>query len=301
MNTIDRREFIGTAIIPLLASFGGNRKNKLKLAFNTLACPNWNLKTAILNASKMGYHGIEIRGIAGDLNLTDAPELKPGQLPEIIKICREENVKIINLNASAVLHEYEPIKRQKNLDEARAYIELAQKLDCPYVRMFPDKFPPEKSREFGLETMRENYGKALEFCKGTRVSILLDAHGDLVQSDDILSILNFFPDNHSGTIWDFFNMHLKTGESAKDMVEKLYKYIRIVQIKDGRFLPNQKYEYTLTGMGEVNITENLKQVLARGYKGFVSFEWEKRWHPELPDPEIALPDFVRKINKIVKS
>jgi predicted xylose isomerase-like sugar epimerase len=54
-------------------------------------------------------------------------------------------------------------------------------------------------------------------------------------------------------------------------------------------------------MGEVNITENLKQVLARGYKGFVSFEWEKRWHPELPDPEIALPDFVTKIKKIVKS
>lgn len=96
-------------------------------------------------------------------------------------------------------------------------------------------------------------------------------------------------------------MHLKTGESAKDMIEKLYKYIRIVQIKDGRFLPDQKYEYTLTGMGEVNITENIKQVLARGYKGFVSFEWEKRWLPDLPDPEIALPDFVRKINKMVKS
>jgi hypothetical protein len=29
----------------------------------------------------------------------------------------------------------------------------------------------------------------------------------------------------------------------------------------------------------------------------VSFEWEKRWHPELPDPEVALPHFMEEIRK----
>jgi sugar phosphate isomerase/epimerase len=28
-----------------------------------------------------------------------------------------------------------------------------------------------------------------------------------------------------------------------------------------------------------------------GYDGYVSFEWEKHWRPEIEDPEIALPDF----------
>jgi glucosamine-6-phosphate deaminase len=44
---------------------------------------------------------------------------------------------------------------------------------------------------------------------------------------------------------------------------------------------------------------------ARGFSGlsrarlaaagdrWVSFEWEKRWHPEIEDPEVALPDFLR--------
>ncbi len=247
----------------------------------------------------MGYQGIEIRGIAGDINLTEAPELKPGQIPEIIKLCREENVKIFNLNASAVLHEFETEKRQKNLDEAKAYIEIAEKLNCPYVRMFPDKFPEGKTKEFGIDTMRENYGKALSLCNGSKVSVLLDAHGDLLKSDDLLSILKSFPSLHSGTIWDYFNMHLKTAESAPEMVEKLFDYIRIVQIKDGRFLQNQQFEYTLTGEGEVNIAQNLDLVLSRGFKGFVSFEWEKRWHPELAEPEIALPHFMKKIKPLL--
>jgi len=29
------------------------------------------------------------------------------------------------------------------------------------------------------------------------------------------------------------------------------------------------------------------------YQGFVSFEWEKKWHPEIPDATVALPHFAR--------
>ena len=28
------------------------------------------------------------------------------------------------------------------------------------------------------------------------------------------------------------------------------------------------------------------------YDGYVSFEWEKYWHPEIEEPEVALPDFI---------
>ena len=32
---------------------------------------------------------------------------------------------------------------------------------------------------------------------------------------------------------------------------------------------------------------------ANGYTGWLQFEHEKRWHPELPQPEEAFPAFVR--------
>ncbi len=45
----------------------------------------------------------------------------------------------------------------------------------------------------------------------------------------------------------------------------------------------------LLGKGEVPVREMLELLDAGGYEGWVSVEWEKRWHPEIEDPAIALP------------
>jgi hypothetical protein len=31
------------------------------------------------------------------------------------------------------------------------------------------------------------------------------------------------------------------------------------------------------------------------YKGYYSFEWEKKWHPEIQEPDIAFPHFAKEI------
>lgn len=35
-----------------------------------------------------------------------------------------------------------------------------------------------------------------------------------------------------------------------------------------------------------------------GYDGWLSFEWEKRWHSELEEPEVAFPAFVRTLREL---
>jgi hypothetical protein len=30
-----------------------------------------------------------------------------------------------------------------------------------------------------------------------------------------------------------------------------------------------------------------------GYKGYYSFEWEKLWHPELEEPDLAIADYAQ--------
>jgi sugar phosphate isomerase/epimerase len=171
-------------------------------------------------------------------------------------------------------------------------------LECPFVSVFSDKFLNEKSKEFALDTIKSNYETLIDYCKGSKVKVLLDAHDDWVWSEDPLKIMQGFDKKHTGLIWDFFNMHLITKESPQKMYETLKNYIEIVQIKDGFFKPNNTYEYTLTGKGEVPIAEILSIIESEKYKGFISFEWEKRWHPELPNPEIALPHFVNYIKSI---
>jgi glucosamine-6-phosphate deaminase len=49
----------------------------------------------------------------------------------------------------------------------------------------------------------------------------------------------------------------------------------------------------LPGEGDVPAARVLLWLLSSGYDGWVSFEWEKRWHPEIAGAEVALPHFVR--------
>ena len=258
---MNRKKFLQTSLGILIGSQAFSKpKNKRKLCFNTLACPDWSLKEVFENAQKYGYKALEIRGIKGDVDILNSPEFAPTRITDIRKMSEDFGVKILNLNSSVVLHEYEPDKRSKNLDTAKRYIDLAQQLDCPFVRVFPDKFPKEKSKEFALDTIKSNYETLIDYCKGTKVKVLLDAHGDLVWSEDLLKMMQGLDKKHVGIIWDFFNMHLITKESPQKMYETLKSYIEIVQIKDGFFKPNNTYEYSLTGKGEVPINEILRTI-----------------------------------------
>jgi sugar phosphate isomerase/epimerase len=45
----------------------------------------------------------------------------------------------------------------------------------------------------------------------------------------------------------------------------------------------------LLGEGEIPVRQQLEVLRRVGYGGYISFEWEKKWHPELPEAEVALP------------
>jgi hypothetical protein len=41
----------------------------------------------------------------------------------------------------------------------------------------------------------------------------------------------------------------------------------------------------------------LALLIEGGYEGYATLEWEKRWHPDLPEPEEAFPRYVRKMRE----
>ena len=54
----------------------------------------------------------------------------------------------------------------------------------------------------------------------------------------------------------------------------------------------------LAGRGRVPLAEALAAIETLEFDGYVSFEWEKYWHPEIEEPEVALPDFMSAIRKL---
>jgi sugar phosphate isomerase/epimerase len=298
MKLQTRRAFLETsagliALAALNPLFKENKKTE-KLAFSTLGCPDWSLKQIVDCSVENGYKGFEIRGLAGEMDLPKCAEFNKTNLPASLRLIKDNDIKIINLGSSANLHFAQEEKRKSNLDDAKRFIDLAEQLECPFVRVFPDDLPPDQSVEQTLDLIISGLITLGEYAKGSNVNILLESHGKVVYKDMLLKIMAGANHPKVGLIWDFFNMWVVTKESPKEVFDTLGKYIKHVHIKDAN-LVDGKPAYCLIGQGVAPLREAMDSLKRANYKGYYSFEWEKKWHPEIQDPEIALPHFAKEI------
>ncbi|MEP7229940.1 MAG: sugar phosphate isomerase/epimerase family protein [Ginsengibacter sp.] len=295
MYHFTRRKFLKSSSILLAASFAvpnfDTKKDKLLLAFSTLGCPDWDLKKITDFAVQHNYKGIELRGLQREMDLTKAKEFNsPENIKNTLGIMQDKNLRFVDLGSSCTLHFSEPEERKKNLDEGKRFIDLAQKINCPYVRVFPNKIPEGQEKTQTLDLIAKGLQELSDYAKGGTVSVLMETHGDVVKSDDILYVMKSAANDHAGLVWDITNMWSITKEPPEEVFPKLKKYIRHTHIKDLK-LVDGKEQYAFLGKGDVPIFAAIDLLMKGGYNGYYSFEWEKLWHPEIAEPEIALADY----------
>ncbi|MEO8762725.1 MAG: sugar phosphate isomerase/epimerase family protein [Ginsengibacter sp.] len=298
-----RRHFIKTAGLAGIAiattSFDFN-KYEPKLSFSTLGCPDWNFDAILNFAANNGYNGIELRGILRQLDLPKCPEFNSKEnILATRKLINGKKLKISDLGASTGLHYADPTERKKNLDEAKSFIDLAQQLNCPYIRVFPNNFPKDQERSQTIDLIVKGLLELGAFAKDHGVTVLMETHGDLVLSDDIDKIMQAAAHPNVGLVWDIINMWSVSKEPPAQVYAKLKKYIHHTHIKDLKFVDG-KEKYVLMGKGETPIFDAIDILAKNGYPGFYSFEWEKLWHPEIDEPEVAIAAYSKVMKEHFK-
>ncbi len=297
---MNRRTFLGLAPLSLLAFRSENLlKASRQLSFSTLGCPDWDMAAIISNANRWRYSAVEFRGLGKEIDLLKCPEFTGEGIALTARRFKEAGLKIINLGSSANLHFHEAGKRTSELDHAKRYIELAEKLDCPYIRVFPNNLPKEHPKEATLEKIASGMNELCTFAGNSGVTVLLETHGEVVYSQDLLWIMQNTTDKNKGLIWDFFNMYVVTRESPQLMYDTLKKYIRHVHLKDGHIGEDGKFRYLAAGTGNGPIGEAVAILKKNRFKGFYSFEWEKRWHPSIENPEVVFPLYTDYMNRLL--
>lgn len=293
---MNRRQFLLATAGSFAAAQSFAKKSKLKLAFSTLGCPDWSYQQIIENAAKWDYSAIELRGLGKEIDLLKCPEFST-QTKETLQRTKDKGLKIINLGSSANLHIHEAAKRTEQLDHAKRYIDLAAQLECPYIRVFPNNLPKEYTKEATLEKIASGLVELTDYAKNIPVKILLETHGDVVRTDDLVWIMKQVDTRKVRLIWDYFNMFVVTKQPPKEMYAALKPYIEHVHMKDGVIGADGKFNYVYAGEGNGPINEALAILRKDNYSGYYSFEWEKRWHPEIADPELAFPKYVEYMKK----
>lgn len=304
MRTITRRSFIQCsggllAFTAVDKSYFFRTKDPL-MSFSTLGCPDWTLDQILEFASSHQFRGVEIRGIQRELDLSKSQHFSSDEnIRATIRKFSDKGLKIINLGATSAMHHPKGEDRDKALDEARRFISIAEKCKCPYIRVFPNNFPPGQEKEATVHYMAENLSELGNFAKGSGVKVLMETHGDLVKSNEIAKVMNMTDNKNVGLVWDISNMWTVTREPVADVYRNIHKWICHTHIKDMDEV-NGKEHYALMGQGKVPIFEAIDILAKDGFKGYYSFEWEKLWHPEIAEPEVAIAQYAEVMKEHFK-
>ena len=278
----------------LVASF--KKQSRLPISFSTLGCPKWDWKTILDQASLLGYAAIELRGIQGELDLTKCLEFSGLRLKETLKDLEALDLRISDLGSSAHLHEFEPARRATQLEEAKRFIDLAYRLKVPYVRVFGDKFTEGQSREATIGRVIEGLRELGEYAKSSQVKVILESHGDFVDSSTLIEIMKRTALPNVALLWDAYHTVVEGKEHPATTFKRLGQYVCHTHLKDSRLMGKEE-QYVLTGTGTVPVRQIVHILAADGYQGYYGFEWEKLWHPDIEEPEVAIPHFAKVIRE----
>jgi sugar phosphate isomerase/epimerase len=301
-ESLNRRDFLRkTAGIALAPAFLQARPAgaRYPIAFSTLGCPAWSWKTGLEQANRLGYMALELRGIAGEMDLTKVPELAGTRQADAMRDLAALGIVISDLGASAVMHET-GAAREKAFDEGRRFIDLAHALRVPYVRMFGDKIPAGEDRAVAIARVVDGFREMSAYASKAGVTILMESHGDFTHSDDIRRVYEGVGSQSFAILWDAHHTFAAGHEAPAATWAALGAWVRHTHLKDSRPQGADR-RYVLTGAGDVPVKTQVEVLAKNGYKGYYCFEWEKKWHPEIEDPEVAFPHYAKTMTTYLEA
>ena len=272
-----------------------SRRQNMKLAFSTLGCPDWELREIVAAAREWGYNGVELRAVGGSLDLLSRAEFAPAQLATTRAYFQD--LEICCVDTSCTFHSPDASERADHVNIALAHAEMAAKLGAPLIRVFPDKIQPgaerEETRDWIAAGLREIADRMPD-----DVNVGLETHGDFARAEYASEIVALASHPHVKLIWDVANS-VAAGDEIRTAARIVKPYLAHIHLRDAKPVTGSEHWLpVLAGTGRVSFAEAVAAIKDLNYDCFVSFEWEKYWHPEIEAPEVALPDFSSAIRKL---
>jgi sugar phosphate isomerase/epimerase len=174
---------------------------------------------------------------------------------------------------------------------AVALMELGRDLGCPLQRVFigtpKEPFDPDEA----LASTAANLKGAARYAEDIGIKIAIETHDAWLTGPRMKRLVEEVNSPNVGVCFDVGNSY-HFGHPLEETFAAIKPYIWHVHFKDS-LGPGSRNRLPLIGRGEVDLYGAAQLLEASGYSGYYSCEWEKKWHPELEEPEIAFPDYIK--------
>ncbi|HEV8370320.1 MAG TPA: TIM barrel protein, partial [Pyrinomonadaceae bacterium] len=150
----------------------------------------------------------------------------------------------------------------------------------------------EETRDHIAESLRQIAERMPE-----QVRVGLETHGDFARAEAAAEIVGLAAHKNVCLIWDVANS-VAAGDEINNAARIVKPFLAHVHLRDARPVEGSEHWLpVLAGRGKVSFAEAIEAL--EKYERSISFEWEKYWHPEIEEPEIALPDFMNAVKRVM--
>jgi sugar phosphate isomerase/epimerase len=254
----------------------------MRLSYSNLACPEWSFEQTVEAVGTYGFDGLEIRLFDGEVV---TPSLDDSSRRRAEVALRDGEVEVPALDTSLQVASGD---RQGFLSGLEVLSEVAEQWGAPLIRLFGGKLPPEPAaRSEALKRAGDLLAEAATLAGRHGVRLAVETHDDFSSAHTVAEVLSY-AGGSAGAVYDSHHPH-RMGESPAEVIEAFGPLMWHVQVKDARRLRgDDQWQLVPLGEGEVPVKELVGLLPGAGYDGWVSLEFEKKWHPELAPPEESL-------------
>lgn len=277
----------------------------MKLAAHTMATPELTLIEAIELFADLGLDGIEItyqEDYKCGLYITaSARERK-----EILDACQARNLEVCCVTPYFwELNSPDEAMRRSQIDGFKGSIVLASDLNCKVVRGLAGGEVSPQNRAQSLDLLVTSLQELGEFAgeRGVRIAIENHRVTMAITAAQTMEVIDAVGLDSVGVLYDQANVTQWQGEDYEEALDLQWERLVHVHLKDIKFVEGKEKEgkryATLPGEGIIPCREIVAALQSRGYEGYVSFEYERRFHPdELPEARVGIKaciDLVRSV------
>ncbi len=261
----------------------------MKLSCTTLGCPAWDIARIVEAAVASRYDAIDFRGYLDCVEVVDSPHFRGGSLREIAARVRDAGLVVSCLGSGARMSAKDASSRAAELETMRRYADLCDALGCRQVRIFGGS---SEGLADPVANAAETLVAAAGIARDAGIEFVVETHDAWTDTARLRAAFDAAgrPEGVA-LLWDVHHPWATRGEAPAESARNLSPYLRNTHWKDSRPAPEGGRRLCLPGEGDVPLRDAFAALRAVGYDGWYTLEWEKRWHPEIEEPEVAFPAF----------
>jgi sugar phosphate isomerase/epimerase len=260
----------------------------MKIAFTTLGCPDWDVSTIIQRATEYGYDGVDFRVYRWSVDLAAFPEFGV-DAKETARRFGDAGLEVPCFSTSVNLRGN---PAAENLRQVQWYAQLCTVFGARQLRVFGGGTPAPRRQ--AIDELVSAIKPLLKVTRDHNVVLLLETHDQWTESARIREVMEQVASPSLGVLWDVHHPWRESHESLDYTWDTIGRWVANTHWKDA----DANNKLTLVGEGVLPLAAWHGLLKRNGYQGFCTLEWEKHWHKELADPEIALPCFSRFMREL---